>query len=47
MNRSCNSILCRSVSTQQTRMFIFRSSAVMVLTAGRAIMKSVSGAANA
>lgn len=47
MNRSCNSILCRFGSTQQTRMFIFRSGAVMVLTAGRAIMKSVSGAANA
>ena len=41
MNRSCNSILCRF------GMFIFRSSVVMVLTAGRAIMKSVSGAANA
>lgn len=36
-----------SVFTQQTRMFIFRSSSVMVLTVGRAIMKSVSGAANA
>ena len=48
MNRSCKILsYAASVSTQQTRMFIFRSSAVMVLTAGRAIMKSVSGAANA
>lgn len=48
MNRSCNSILCRfGIHTADPYVLIFRSSAVMVLTAGRAIMKSVSGAANA
>lgn len=47
MNRSCNSILCRfGIHTADPYVHI-RSSVVMVLTAGRAIMKSVSGAANA
>lgn len=47
MNRSCNSILCRfGIHTADPYVHIQVSSAIMVLTAGRAIMKSVSGAAS-
>ena len=46
MNRSCNSILCRFGIHTADPYFIFRSGVGMVLTAGRAIMKSVSGAAS-
>lgn len=48
MNRSCNSILCRfGIHTADPYVHIQVKCRVMVLTVGRAIMKSVSGVANA